>query len=98
MNLFKKLWNGEVGNVVEGSDWDDELDCIVIDDTEYEMNRFECDIDEFLKGKDLSTLVLYEDDGYRGVGCYSGSIEVDGKMYSLDIVNEYQVNGLDECS
>ena len=96
MERFTELWNGEVGVVVEGDDWDDEKGCIVLDGKEYDIVDEIGGIDEFLEENGVDNLVLYRGFAYRGEGCYSGSMKVGEKMYSLDIMNEYMVCELEE--
>ena len=91
MDMFYKLWDGEVGSVVEVRDWNED-ECV----SEWKGKRYNGEevvggIDEWLEGKDLSKLELVRDDGYRGIGCYGGWMELDGLVYWLDIMNEYEV-------
>ena len=92
MDYFRKLWNGELGTVVEGDDWDQDKDCIIDENgTEYDIAEEVCDIDEFLNEHGTDNLILFRSDAYRGIGCYGGQLVVDGVRYSLDINNEYMV-------
>ena len=94
MDNIWKLLGGKLGKVVEikeGSDWNEESCCNIIKGKEYEVGECVGEIDEFLVGKDLDELVLLRSDGYRGVLCYSGYMEVGGKMYVLDVINDYVV-------
>ena len=98
MKLLNKLVNGEVGTVREVSDWNEDECCIEIDNVKYKLGEEVDGIDEFLKDKNLDDLVLFRGDGYRGIMCYSGYIEVDGKEYTLDIINEYVVYEITKIS
>lgn len=92
MKYFYDLFNGEIGEVVEGSDWDEENECIVIDGVKYdEMWECEEDIDKFLDKNGVDGLKMFRSGGYRGDGCYSGFMVVNGKKYSLDVMNDYKV-------
>ncbi len=93
MKEFDKIWNGEVGTVVEGSDWDEHHELIVINGNIFEegSSTFEMDIDDFMFENGTEDLVLFRDDGYRGVGCYSGYMKLGDRHFSLDIINDYLV-------
>jgi len=99
--LVFKLFNGEVGKVVEGSNWDEERDCIVVDEKEYELGEYENGIEEWIEemNVDVDKIVLFRDYGYRGKGCYSWFYKNEkGECFSLDIINDFYVYGVEEKS
>lgn len=99
MKYLNGLINGEFGKVVDGDDFDYDIDRVLIDGKVYEIGDEVGDIDSFIdeNGVDLNSVVLYNSNGYRGEKCYSGSVKVNDKMYSLDIVSEYCVYELIEA-
>lgn len=92
MEHFWSLFKGEVGTVVDGDDWDEENECIVIDGNEYELGEQISDVDSFIEANGTENLVLFRSDAYRGVGCYSGYMKIGDNEYSLDIMNDYVVS------
>jgi hypothetical protein len=91
MNLFWKIWDGEVGVVVEGDDWNEERKCICIDGVDYKLVDDGEDIDEWMLRNevDLDKLMLFRSEGYRGVGCYNGYYKLnDGSEWSFDFVSD----------
>lgn len=89
MDLFYKLFGGEIGEVRDYDDWDEERDMISIDGVDYQLGEEVGDIDTFLNLVGTEGLVLFRTDGYRGLGCYSGYIKHGEDEYTLDINNDY---------
>jgi hypothetical protein len=90
-DLYEKIVDGKVGNVINKDDWDEEKDLGVHKGKYWSVEQEVADIDTFLKHRDLSNLTLYRSEGYRGVMCYSGWYEEDDDMYWLDVINDYMV-------
>lgn len=90
------LLEGNVGEVREGSDWDEESGCANYNGKQWVVGEDKgVDIDEFFETRDINNVVLYKDE-YRGDDCYSGWYEEDGTTYWLDVVGEYVVFEMEE--
>ena len=88
------LINGNIGTVREESDWDEDNDCIVINNQKYETCDEVSDIDTFLNKPNINpkNLILFKGYGYYYDLCCSGYyIDNDGNEYTLDIINDYMV-------
>jgi len=98
---FNKLVNGLIGRVIEEGVEEDgffvgEDDGVVVEGRMMFVGECVGGIDEF--EFDEEKLVLFRGDGYRGVECYNGVVEKDGKWFWLDVVNDYLVYELEEKS
>ena len=102
MKYFKQLVHGTVGKVNDGVEvWDEDEDCVVLDDVKYDMGEEIGDIDDFLEDVGVDNLTLYKDqykDQYRDEAGYCDGIVIteSGDVYWLEITNEYMVYELNK--
>ena len=89
--LWKKMFDGEVGKISKFTEADGE---IKLDDIEYELGEDIWDLDAFFEegpGKKLGLegcIFEVDDSGYRGTGCYDGVYgDEDGTWY-IDVLME----------
>jgi hypothetical protein len=97
--LWKKMFDGEVGKIGKITEADGE---IKLDDIEYDCGDDVWDLEVFFEhgpGKKLGLegcIFEVDDSGYRGTGCYDGVYgDEDGTWY-IDVLNEGVVINLIE--
>lgn len=87
MKSFLNLFNGKVGKVVEEEIVWNECE-VVWNGKKYDVGDCVGDIEE-LNLDECEEVILNKSDGYRGNGCYEGIVTKDGKLFVLDIINDF---------
>ena len=101
--LWNDMWDGKIGKVLDNcllksTDnfyWNDDRCEVMYEGKLYSAGKELCSVDDF-EFKD-EELVLIKEDGYRGLGCYSGYVVREGVLYYFDVLNDFVVYEMEEC-